>query len=198
MRDLNECQAEVFRRSEKRIKERKARRNHILMACIPLVLCLTIFGAFLLPRVTPDGASDPADTRPVTDEISNPMQSPSLTCPIASITVSGNGFSRSYSEAEDFLLISELLHSYATRALESSGITNEAVPGDDRKENMDMSGIISDTANAHYTITMVTYEGVKTEYQLIGNTLKNLTANQSYTLSQTQVDELQKLLGILP
>lgn len=201
MRNFEERKAEVFRRSEKRIKERKARRNHILMACIPLVLCITILGAFLRPNITPDGAVDPGDTRPVVDGMGNPIQSPSLTCPIDSITISGNGFSQSYSEVEDLLLISDLLYSYGTRAPESNGIIDEAVPGEgeDRKENTDdMSGIISDSTNAAYTITMVTHEGVKTEYQLFGNTLKNLTTNQSYTLSQTQVDELQKLLGILP
>ena len=201
MRNFEERKAEVFRRSEKRIKERKQRRNHILMACIPLVLCITILGAFLRPGVTSDGAADPGDTRPVMDGMGNPIQSPSLTCPIASITVFGNGFSQSYSEVEDLLLISDLLYSYGTRAPESNEIIDEAVPGEgeDRKEHTDdMSGIISDTTNASYTITMVTHEGVKTEYQLSGNTLKNLTTNQSYTLSQTQVDELQKLLGILP
>lgn len=201
MRNFEERKAEVFRRSEKRIKERKQRRNHILMACIPLVLCITILGAFLRPNVTPDGAADPGDTRPVVDGMSHPIQSPSLTYPIANITVSGNGFSQTYSEVEDLLLISDLLYSYGTRAPESNGTIDEAVPGEgeDRKENTDdMSGIISDTTNAAYTITMVTHEGVKTEYQLSGNTLKNLTTNQSYTLSQTQVDELQKMLGILP
>ena len=201
MRNFEERKAEVFRRSEKRIKERKQRRNHILMACIPLVLCITILGAFLRPNVTPDGAADPGDTRPVVDGMGDPIQSPSLTCPIASITVSGNGFSQSYSEVEDLLLISDLLYSYGTRAPESNEIIDEAVPGEgeDRKDHTDdMSGIISDTTNAPYTITMVSHEGVKTEYQLSGNTLKNLTTNQTYTLSQTQVDELQKLLGILP
>lgn len=201
MRNFEERKAEVFRRSEKRIKERRQRRKHVLMACIPLVLCLTIFGAFLFPRVTPDGAADPGDTRPVVEGMGNPIQSPSLSCPISKITVSGNGFSQSYTEVEDLLLISDQLYSYGTRAPESNGITNEAVPdeGADHKENTDdMSGIISDSTNAAYTITMVTHEGVKTEYQLSGNTLKNLTTNQSYTLSQTQVDELQKLLGILP
>ena len=199
MRNFEERKAEVFRRSEKRIKERKQRRNHILMACIPLVLCITILGAFLRPNVTPDGAADPGDTRPVVDGMGYPIQSPSLTCPIANITVSGNGFSQSYSEVEDLLLISDLLYSYGTRAPESNEIIDEAVPceGEDRKDHTDdMSGIISDTTNALYTITMVTHEGVKTEYQLVGNTLTNLTTNQTYKLTQTQANELRTLLGI--
>ena len=53
-----------------------------------------------------------------------------------------------------------------------------------------------DSANAAYTITMVTHEGVKTEYQIVGNTLTNLTTNQTYKLTQTQANELRTLLGI--
>lgn len=34
MREINECTAEVFRRSEKRIKERKRNRNRILKTCV--------------------------------------------------------------------------------------------------------------------------------------------------------------------
>jgi len=51
MRNFEERKAEVFRRSEKRIKARKQRRNHILMACIPLALCLAILSAFLFPQL---------------------------------------------------------------------------------------------------------------------------------------------------
>ena len=49
MRTMQECYEEALRRSEERIKERKKRRTHLLVACIPLVLCLTIFAGFLLP-----------------------------------------------------------------------------------------------------------------------------------------------------
>ena len=43
MRSLQECQAEVFRRSEKRIRTRR-RAIRAVMVCAPLVLCLTAFG----------------------------------------------------------------------------------------------------------------------------------------------------------
>ena len=198
MRNFEERKAEVFRRSEKRIKERKARRKHILMACIPLVLCITILGAFLRPNVTPDGVADPGDTRPAVDGMGSPIQSPSLTYPIAKITVSGNDFSISHTEVADLLLISDQLYSYGTRAPSSNGNTDSVVDEDDvpKDNGEDVSGSIMDSANAAYTITMVTHEGVKTEYQLVGNTLTNLTTNQTYKLTQTQANELCTLLGI--
>ncbi len=42
MRSLDECKAEIFRRSEIKIKQRKKMRNRILAACIPLCLCIGI------------------------------------------------------------------------------------------------------------------------------------------------------------
>ena len=195
MRNFEERKAEVFRRSEKRIKERKARRNHILMACIPLVLCITLLGAFLFPGATPEDPSfNGSAGGGLTEE-----KFESLSCPIAKITVTGGNFSQTYKEVEDLLLISDQLYSYGSRGSETNGTTDDGIAseGEDRKENADdVSGSVADSANNAYTITLITHEGVKTEYQLVGKTLKNLTTKQTYNLSQTQVNELYELLGI--
>ena len=195
MRNFEERKAEVFRRSEKRIKERKQRRNHILMACIPLVLCITLLGAFLFPGATPEDPSfNGSAGGGLTEE-----KFESLSCPIAKITVTGGNFSQTYKEVEDLLLISDQLYSYGSRGSETNGTTDDGIAseGEDRKENADdVSGSIADSANIAYTITLITHEGVKTEYQLVGKTLKNLTTKQTYNLSQTQVNELYELLGI--
>ena len=195
MRNFEERKAEVFRRSEKRIKERKQRRNHILMACIPLVLCITLLGAFLFPGATPEDPSfNGAAGGGLTEE-----KFESLSCPIAKITVKGGNFSQTYKEVEDLLLISDQLYSYGSRGSETNGTTDDGIAseGEDRKENADdVSGSVADSANIAYTITLITHEGVKTEYQLVGKTLKNLTTKQTYNLSQTQVNELYELLGI--
>jgi len=55
MREINECTAEVFRRSENRIKERKRNRNRILAMCIPLCLIITIFSVTMIPAMLPAG-----------------------------------------------------------------------------------------------------------------------------------------------
>lgn len=49
MRELNECRAEVFCRSENRIKERRKRRNHVLAWCIPLCLLIALWSVTSLP-----------------------------------------------------------------------------------------------------------------------------------------------------
>ena len=195
MRNFEERKAEVFRRSEKRIKERKQRRNHLIMACLPLVLCITILGAFLFTGGTPeDPGFNGAAGGGLTEE-----KFESLSCPIAKITITGGNFSQTYREVEDLLLISDQLYSYGLRGNETNGTTDDSIAaeGDDRKENADdIYGNITDHSNVAYTITLVTHEGVKTEYRLVGKTLENLTTKQTYHLSQTQVNELYELLGI--
>ena len=66
MRELNECKAEVFRRSDNRIKERRRNRNRILAMCIPLCLVLTIFSVMMLPGMLPAGM----DKEPEADGLS--------------------------------------------------------------------------------------------------------------------------------
>ncbi len=53
MRNLEDCKAEVFRRSEERIKERKRKRNHVLAWCIPLCLLLVAGGLYIRPLLEP-------------------------------------------------------------------------------------------------------------------------------------------------
>ena len=59
MREINEITAEVFRRSDKRIKERKRNRNRIIMRCIPFLICITVFSATILPAMMPANDSAP-------------------------------------------------------------------------------------------------------------------------------------------
>lgn len=53
MRNLEDCRAEVFRRSEKRIKERKRKRNLVLACCIPMCLFLIAGGFYIRPLLEP-------------------------------------------------------------------------------------------------------------------------------------------------
>ena len=57
VRSLDECKAEVFRRSERRIKERKRIRNRALALCIPLCL-LILLSASMLPGALFAGSGD--------------------------------------------------------------------------------------------------------------------------------------------
>ncbi len=51
MRNFEERKAEVFRRSENRIIERKRNRNHLLAWCVPMCLILTVWSVTILPAM---------------------------------------------------------------------------------------------------------------------------------------------------
>ena len=199
MKEIHEYTAEVFHRSEKRIKARRQRRNRILITCIPVVLCLTICGTILLPGVTPTGNSDPKNGVEAMEGMGN-SEYTSLSASIAKITVSANGVSKTCTDTEKFALILDRLQYPDLELPESNGIPGEGDSdnGMDYKEITDQSGALSDFSVTVYTITLYPHEGDVTQYALSGNTLKNLTANETHTLSQKQADELLKILELLP
>lgn len=45
MRNIDERMAEIARRSEERIRARKKQRHRLIAACIPMVLCVSLFAA---------------------------------------------------------------------------------------------------------------------------------------------------------
>ncbi|MBQ8810593.1 MAG: hypothetical protein IJZ69_09725 [Bacteroidales bacterium] len=190
MRELHECQAEVFRRSEKRIKERRARRNHILMACIPLVLCLTIFGAFLFPQMddlkqAPESGNEQYFGAMGTDTMGGVIT--------GSVEVSGNGISSFYSTEEDVLEIMQLINGIvAIPETESDGSDDRDYIADEnhsteQKENQKEKG---------YTILLKRGDGSSTEYLLLGSLLIDQTTQQEYPVREDTMKDLKNALGI--
>lgn len=200
MRNLMECQAEVFRRSEKRIKERKQRRKHVLMACIPLVLCLSVFSAIALPDLkmsapTSNGSVDIYSAG--AQEIQTENQS--IVCSLAEIQVTGPDFSKTYRKVSDILEISDYLHGFGYRSSESNSAASGGLVEETKKEQSesdDSFGYIADCAAPGYKITLVMHEGGEEVYYLLGDTLENQITGQSFTLYQKQVEKLKGLLGI--
>ena len=62
MRDLEQAKAEVFRRSNARIKKRKTIRRTVIACCVPLVLCMSAFSVTILPAMMPAKAMDAAES----------------------------------------------------------------------------------------------------------------------------------------
>ena len=62
MRDLEQAKAEVFRRGNARIKKRKAIRRSVIACCVPLVLCVGIWSATILPAMMPAKSADSAES----------------------------------------------------------------------------------------------------------------------------------------
>ena len=189
MRNFEERKAEVFRRSEKRIKERKQRRNHILMTCIPLVLCLTIFGAFLFPQLddlkqAPESSNEQFSGAMGKDEIGGLFA--------GSVEVSGNGVSSYYTSVENVQGIMRLINGIVAVPETNDGddlrdyITDEST-STDKNENYQESC---------YKIVVKRSDKTSTEYLLVGSVLIDQTTQQEYPVSEDTMKDLKNALGI--
>lgn len=58
MRDLEQCKAEVFRRSEEIIRKRKTVRRCVIAACVPLCILLGVWASLILPAMMPASADN--------------------------------------------------------------------------------------------------------------------------------------------
>ena len=145
MRELHECQAEVFRRSEKRIKARKQHRKHILLACIPLVLCITLFSAFFLRDTNRAAPEAPVATRPAMNVPCGDWDGSSPGS-VLRVEVSGLDFSRIYTDTAEIMLISDQLCSYGQPKPEAYEEPTESVADGEYKES-------ADTNDQHSSIT---------------------------------------------
>ncbi len=187
MRDLMECQAEVFRRSEKRIKERKQRRNHILMACVPVVFCAALLFA-LKPIMPSDQKTEPEDT---TQQESTGLPESSGMMASNSVEVIGAGFSNNVTLVEDFQEITSLLESITA----VSGDRNNATTDDP------LCGDASEVDGAApmyggYMVTVIGEDGTATVYRLDGLSLVNQTTNERFLMDADTSLLLNNALGI--
>ncbi len=202
MRSFEQRIAEIDRRSEKIFKERRQRRKHMLVVCIPLVLCITTFSAFILPAMMPadsKGSAGSAATETAMGGLTEGVAS-GFFCSITQIDVSGVDVSLLYTERGDIQLISKKLYSYGGYNPENNCSVNEESRDEIFEENADgddtAGGVTSDLTNTGITITLTMYEGRKIEYYLDGNTLTNRSVNHVRILSPKEVNELRALLGI--
>ena len=192
MRNLDECQAEVFRRSEKRIKVRKQNRKRIMLVCVPLILCITVCGALLIPDM--GNPTDKQKPELFQELYSGAMGTDAVGGLFAgSVAVSGNGISHRYTAAEDVQSIVKLLSSIV-EVLETNGgddgagfVTNESTAED-------MSENCSDTG---FTITVKGSDGTCTEYLLAGSLLIDKTTQERFNMDEDTCCALKKALGIL-
>lgn len=190
MRNLDECQAEVFRRSEKRIKARKTRRNRILAACVPLVLCVA--GMAFLPQMGVKSPTDVPATVIAGYQYSDTMAQECVVVLCAdNIAVSGNGFSHVYSDEEKVSEIVTLLH-MGTQVPEIED-EDEILTVTTQDDAVDLG---TESKAAGYRITIRRSVGADIEYELHGTRLINKTTGEVFHLDEDTCFALKEALGI--
>lgn len=183
MRDLNECQAEVFRRSEQRIKARKRNRTRIMAVCIPLILVVSLWSVGHFPETGMDDSMEVA-----TGIIVDQSNSIVVDCSMVEI----RDTEQYYEKITDSAVVFKV---NCTMSDFFTGLSEASVPDGESAED-DFSHISDTTRSLGYSITLTDSEGIRTVYRLTGNLLTNTEINVTITLTDDQLLQLKTDLGI--
>ncbi len=195
MRSIQECYEEALRRSEERIKERKKRRTRILVACIPMVLCLTVFAGFLFPGlgVTTDMAAPEAGP-PLYDAES--AMGDGAVILMDSVEVVGNGLAHKFTSPEDVQEIMDFITTIVTTPQTNATTDTFEFITDDSLTDDSLTMPGGDTLGKGYQISLLHSSGIAEEYTLLGSALTNHATGEVFLLSEETYFALKDLLGI--
>lgn len=208
LRDLKECQAEVFRRSEKRIAMAKRRRKQLLITGIPLMVCITVLVSVILPKVEPEMPQQPVDAE-FSTALGDEGETKSIfsgaagvpegyaSCSVACIQVTGMGINEAYTEETDILRIYDQLQSCALYMPEANAGDSQALHSQTVKDvGEDTQSDQIKYSTDGYAITLMMEDGSQEVYWLSENILTDQTWGESFSLTQSQLEALKELLGI--
>lgn len=190
MRNLDECTAEVFRRSKERILHRKRVRNRIVACCIPL--CLVLVVVFTIPKdpsldmVAPEAS--PENVQLQDNGIGNDLSAKTLQISMDDQQILYSGDTQQVSEIHR--MIRELLTEQMALGGDFSGtcVDGELELGEDNE-------IKYFGASSIYNITIEENRTVS-RYTLTRNSLRDIQTGNSVTLTDSQLAKLLKQLGI--
>ena len=197
MREINECTAEVFRRSEKRIKERKRNRNRILAFCIPLCLIVTVCSIMILPAMMPASKSDNS-----AGEGMDIMGSVDGTdAAFVRVEIMGIGTAtQSTVLKDDAAEVAQIYYTVQSSFVNSGGgnkeSVNEEAEDDALTANKDYSQSGTTNLSSGFRIIFTTENGAQTIYSLSGDKLINETTKQETILTEDQRSNLLNMLGL--
>lgn len=181
MRDLKDCQAEVFRRSEEKIKNRQKTRRQLLAWCVPFAACAAICAVVALPPAV----SDKSTFDGVSSELTGGQTNESYVCSYSQVTIQHGDSVKIVTDKVAVTKLFETVFAY------------EQNIGQNPSANKN-----NESADEHYAssagciILFETEDGSQTALVLSGNELKNETKNTKIFLSDTQRAELLAALGI--
>ena len=195
MKQMQEYTAEVFRRSEERIKKRKQTQKRILLGVTPIALCAVILTAAFLPGMRQKNA--PSNSQPEaiignsdgvagdSPDKNNGDLSRSL---YVQVQIQSPVGSKTITEKQAVDTMHAAIVS-ATITPPESGAGNSVPSGDDVAPG-DMG------ASPQYTITFTTKLGDQTVYTLSGSTLTQIGSGKTTQLTNTQLKTLKDALQL--
>ncbi len=193
MREFNECKAEIFRRIDNGIKERKRRRNHILMCCVPLCLCLVIWSIAILPAMLP--ANKGNDYAP---EAGNGETEATAYARVE--IMDKRDFPNEYCDIEDaetvdqiYTLIEGVFYPESDPDIEED--FSPTAPDSDN--NPDVEDIPPTMEKDEYYIAFSYADKKDVVYLITKNEIINQTTNERKTLTEAEYETLMESIGAL-
>lgn len=196
MRNFEERKAEIFRRSENRIKERKRNCNRILTVCIPLCLILTVCAVSFLPEMRTKGMN----YAPREDLLLPEYAGKNTACSVKIELICADSEYRPLLQ-QPFVSTEDAERFYYS--MESSLVTDRGEQHKEQDKLTDSSENINEEEFTlggagnplpGYKITITMNDGTEETYTLNGYTLTKGTADNSIILTEAQRGQLVKML----
>ena len=192
MRSFEERKAEVFRRSENRIKERRKARSRALAVCIPLCLIITVWSVTVLPAMLPVNNKNSGLAAERAENTSDATY------------YSKNEYVRietKNSTAEDQTAIikndpEEIAEAYRlVQSMLNGNEQNDHHRTEDHEQQQTAGGNANKAASA-YKITFTATDGGQTCYILNDHVLIDIGTNKETVLIEEQYVQLLQALGV--
>ena len=199
MRNFEERKAEVFRRSENRIKERKRNRNRILALCVPLCLILTVMSVTMLPSMLSIGDKNSAADEG--ENLAGGIESSTVLTMQVELFGKDDALQSSVMN-EDANAVTQVYYSIESLFVsadenEKPAAGQESVEDYEDKHKENYSQGTAPSLSSGYRITFKTDKDIKAVYVLNGNILTNAQTNEKVTLSEDQRSQILNELGIV-
>ena len=201
MKDLNEYKAEIFSRSEKRIKRRRRLHRTVFSLCVPLFLTVIVLSAVMMQKKT---LVETNDSLTVEDtvltggcESDQSLKDGDEIKKEKAIVSSSDGNTLSITNAECIKeindTISELFSYNAPPAAAGSGAF-PTVPKDQLSDNADGAENESEDVAVRYTVSLVLADGTKKKYVLRGTELSDADSGDTVIITEEKAEYLLSLL----
>lgn len=196
MRDLDECTAEVFRRSEKRIRDRRRNRNLVLALCIPACLIVTVWSAMSLPAMLP--AMETSDSAQLAGEAIGDAEMNS-TCPYIEVEIrDANPIPEEHhNRMTDTAAVAEMFHTIQSLFADAEGdghANGESFTAEEEPAANDLTDAANKQTN--HVIIFTAEDGSRAVYHLMDHSLVDVSTHETVFLSDAQMAELLADLGI--
>ena len=197
MRSFEERKAEVFRRSENRIKERKRNRNRILAMCIPICLVITVWSIMILPAMMPANKSNNSAGEGM--DIMGGVDGTEAAFVRVEVMSTGTA-TQSAILKDDADKVAQIYHTVQSSFVNSGGDNKESVKDmeDDglMEDNKDFLKSGTTNLSSEFRIIFTTENGSQTIYSLSGYKLINETMKQETLLTADQRSNILDTLGL--